>query len=223
MRVAVEIWFIDLVAAPPPSMTDLDLLSTEEHARHGRYLVAEPARVFATTRIALRRLLAVRLGCSAGALQIRSDVNGKPFVVGAARPFFNVSHGDTHALIAFCESSPVGVDVERRGAAPRETHFAAAVCAATELAWWHEHDPRDGDTLVRLWTRKEAVLKAQGIGLLRPLSEIDLGDPVATEGLHVTANAVRARWCDLALPRAAIGAVAVIAGEASAIDVTIHS
>lgn len=222
MRITVEVWRIDLVNAPPPSAADLDALSVDERARHARYLVAEPARAFATTRIALRRLLGRRLGRSAAAVQIEADVHGKPAVLGVSQPFFNVSHCSTCALIAFCDVAQVGIDVESSTALAFEAPVAASTCSSRELAWLHTHRSLADVTLTRLWSRKEAVLKAPGVGLTHPMFELDLGVPDSTEGVLETPDLGRVAWRDLALPPTEVGTVAVLTTDTTAISVTMR-
>ena len=223
MRIAVDVWCLDLAAAPAPLSADLASLSEDERARHAGYLVAGAALRFATARIALRRLLSRRQGCSPAQVQIATGEHGKPFAVGAPQLFFNVSHSDDLALIAFCDGFPVGVDVESGGWMLREAHFAATVCSTSELAWWRRNETIDASALLRLWVRKEAVLKARGVGLSHPVSDLDLGDPAESTGVHVGGVGSRVSWRDLALPRAAIGAVGIVTDLASAIDVTLRS
>ncbi len=222
MRVAVEVWRIDLATAPPMSAADLEELSVDERARHARYLVAEPARVFATTRIALRRLLGQRLGRPAAAVQIEAGVRGKPALVGASQPFFNVSHGPGSALIALCEVAQVGIDVEGRTALAFDSPVAASICTATEMAWIRLNRASADITIARLWNRKEAVLKAAGLGLGQPMSELDLGVPDATAGICEASDLDRIAWKDLALPHTEVGAVAVLSDDASAITVAVR-
>jgi 4'-phosphopantetheinyl transferase len=223
VRVAVDVWRIDLAGAPAPSAGELELLNDAERLRHASYLVPEPARTFATTRIALRRLLSQRQGCPPAQLQIASDGHGKPFVLGAPRLFFNVSHGDDLALIAICDGFPVGVDVETGGQQLRDPRFAAMVCSSSELSWWRRNEARDASALLRLWVRKEAVLKALGVGLADAVSGLDLGDPAATKGIHVVDGTMRVSWCDLNLQQEAIGALGIAVAEDSDIDVSLRS
>ncbi len=67
------------------------------------------------------------------------------------------------------------------------------------------------------------MLKARGVGLSHPISDLDLGDPAASKGVHAGQIGPRVCWCDLALPRAAVGAVGVVANETSDIGVTLRS
>ena len=219
MRVAVDVWQIDLAEAAPPSAVDLEILSAEELARHARYLVAEPARIFATTRIALRRLLALRSGRKPSELLIDTGAHGKPFCSGASPLFFNVSHCATTALIALCDAAPVGIDVDAPTAIPAESPMEASICTTAERAWIRCGEAPAGVALARLWIRKEAVLKACGTGLTQPMSSFDLGDPNAMSGLVVEPSMGRVVWRDLALTAQEFASIALHDGKATSIDV----
>lgn len=91
---------------------------------------------------------------------------GKPQLEGAGMPQFSLSHGGGWAVCAVADT-PVGVDVE----APRCT-------MAVARRWFHENElhaaenltpEAQADTLLRIWTAKEAFLKALGRGLTLPL------------------------------------------------------
>ena len=222
MQVAVETWCVDLVDLPPPSAPDLCLLSDEERVRHAGFLIPEPARIFATTRIALRRLLAWRLGRRPEDVRLEVDARGKPRVADAPSAFFNVSHGPTLALIAFCDDAPVGVDVEPRAALVFDASLAAMVCTPLESARLRADAATADEELTRLWTRKEAALKACGTGLVLPMAELALSMACAGRGTAAVPGAGRIVWCDLALPPGEVGAVAVMS-EAAAIDVALRS
>ena len=221
MRAAVEVWCVDLSSRDPLNPDDVRDLTAGERARVGRYLVPEPARVFARTRAALRALLGQRLDVDAAAVRIGASPRGKPVALDAPGLQFNVTHGSSLALIAFCDLA-VGVDVESPDALTQQSALDESVCSPTELAWVRgQPSPREA-ALLRLWTRKEAVLKACGSGLARPPSTIDLGPPAATAGRVVVAGDGLVCWVDLALPWGDVGAVAVDADGVDGIDATLR-
>ena len=125
-------------------------------------------------------------------------------------------------MIAFCDLA-VGVDVEAPDALAPQPSLEESVCSPAELAWMRaQAAPREA-AMLRLWTRKEAVLKACGSGLAQPPAAIDLGPPAATAGGVVVPGSGLVRWADLALPSRAVGAVAVNADGIDGIDVTLRS
>ncbi|MFT4067031.1 4'-phosphopantetheinyl transferase family protein [Paraburkholderia sp.] len=151
------------------------VLSADEHAKAARFLRHEDALRHAVTRVVLRRLLAERTGVKADELRFEPDAAGRPRLVstqGAPRnepnawPDFNVSHSGQHALIAIAAQGRVGVDIE---AARQNMNWQALTPAVFA--------PRDeacvsalpvhlrADAFYDVWTAKEAMLKALGVGI----------------------------------------------------------
>ena len=117
-----------------------------------------------------------RLRCLAGSLLLREvlgldearlsfSANGKPSASGQP---FNLSHSGEYAVLAVSDL-PVGVDMER--CSLRHVRVANSVFTEAELQWMHE-DAEARFTL--LWTLKEAVSKALGLGLQLKFSEFDV-------------------------------------------------
>jgi 4'-phosphopantetheinyl transferase len=149
----------------------LALLDEGERARAARFAVAEPRRQFVLTRGALRLLLARRLARPARALSFAQGQHGKPFVVvdGAPSPIeFNVSHSSGRGLIAIAPA-PVGVDIEFLG---READFClvakGVLTAAEQMALQQRTGAERALLFYRLWTQKEALIKAKGTGFACP-------------------------------------------------------
>ncbi len=160
------------------------VLSDDEQARASRFLRESSRRRFVAARDALRRVLARCLACSPRAIRFGYEPQGRPFVVEPAQGelAFNVSHSDELALLAIGYGRRLGIDVERLGRrvsgeavarrffAPREAEALFALPEAERPA-----------AFLRIWTRKEAYVKALGEGLRLPLDsfEVSLGEPPA--------------------------------------------
>jgi len=147
------------------------LLDAEDLARATRFTVAEPRRQFVLTRGALRLLLARRLGCPGQALRFAAGPHGKPFAILAGAPArveFNVSHTAGRGLIAIAHGA-VGVDIECLG---RETDLElvakGVLTRAEQAALQRRAGPERSLLFFRLWTQKEALIKAQGTGFACP-------------------------------------------------------
>lgn len=149
-----------------------------------------PREVSALARAELARLLQDYAG-SAEAPTIERSTHGKPYVAGAGFPHFNLSHSGRCVVFAFCARHEIGVDVEAvsRRHAPLElaTRFFAAEEAAALAAL---AEAEQGAAFMRLWTSKEAVLKALGQGLSFGLHRLrfDLDGAGATGGLRAIAS-----------------------------------
>ena len=112
-------------------------------------------------------MLSRELGCSPSAVPLTSGRNGKPTLAGGSEEIhFNLSRSGDRCLIAVSRSGPVGIDssASRRlkaWSASSRRRFAPAEAAAI-LALEGDHRLR---AFYTCWTRKEAIIKARGLGL----------------------------------------------------------
>lgn len=150
-------------------------LSADEHRRANRFLSKPAKELYIFAHTLLRVTLARYLGLMPEAIRFRSTVNGRPELVSSpsGRELrFNLSHTD--GLVA-CVVSHLfcGVDVEAREPQINHSDLAEVVLSEEELAAWRRHPSSDcGERFMRIWTLKEAYVKARGLGLALPLREI---------------------------------------------------
>lgn len=90
---------------------------------------------------------------------IRYGDHGKPFVPGMHA--FSLSHSGSFCILASGGAENIGADIEEIN--ERHTSVAPEVFTERELAWMREKDPTE--RFFRLWTWKESVMKAAGMGL----------------------------------------------------------
>lgn len=103
---------------------------------------------------------------------------GRPHVPGAVD--FNISHSGDITLCAATDQGRIGIDVEAlRPVKP--TAFRSCMTGDELARLSAEPDPTRA--FFQIWTRKEAVLKADGRGLLAPMKEVLIrGDEAEFEG-----------------------------------------
>ena len=135
----------------------------------GRHFVYDgPRRRFALCRAALRAILCNRLGCENKQLQFEPAEYGKPIALVDGMPVsvsFNVSHSGEHGLIAVAPEGRLGVDVEERVAHRNMDLLIEGVFGPSEQAELASTRGRHKINLFfRLWTIKEALIKALGTG-----------------------------------------------------------
>lgn len=165
----VDVLHVDLTPHPRNEAAASALLDDAERQRAARFLYPGPRRRYILLRGALRALLCDRIGCASRDLAFEAAEHGKPYAIVSGRPAaaqFNVSDSGWHGLIAIAESGRVGVDVEERspsrdldgliGTVFGEDEHAAILAAGAR---------RKVELFYRLWTLKEALLKALGTGL----------------------------------------------------------
>lgn len=160
MTVAVDIWMLDLTR-----IVDESSLNAAERERAERLRLPEKRRQFAAARVGLREILSRVTGREPASLEFQTAEHGKPSLAALPdAPHFNLAHSGDLALVAVA-AVPVGVDVERVRPLPNMAQMADMSMSAGEQAALHAlPDDQRIDAFFRLWTRKEAVMKADGAG-----------------------------------------------------------
>ncbi len=151
----VHVWMVDLNG---PTTAAEAALSREELDRAARFRFEADRRRYRAAHAALREILAGYLGCDARAIHFERDPGGKPRTAGIE---FSVSHSGELALAAVARATAVGVDVERIRRLPDAAAIAGRFFPPEEAAAVRANP----ECFFRLWTRREAWLKAEGTGL----------------------------------------------------------
>lgn len=170
----VRLWRVDLDAYA--GAAPLDGLATAEHARAARFAAGRYGQRYLAAREALRHLLAQALGCSPEDLVIQPDEFGKPHLHPRGPLHFNLSHSTHEGLIGLSRDRPIGVDIEVVHDVIDAEALAEALFTDDERAAWSRATPALRDrAFLACWTRKEACLKALGVGLSARLASIEVG------------------------------------------------
>jgi 4'-phosphopantetheinyl transferase len=174
-RDTVHVWAWTVDPAPHHSSeSDLGLLSPTERLRMERFRFAVDQQRFRICHANLRRILAAYLGSSASALEFVTAKDGRPSLAGAHAGAldFNLSHSKTMGMLAVSSNLRVGVDIE--DIRPIEWALAEKHFSAAELSSLRKLGDHWLEGFFRCWTSKEALLKAEGIGLQIPLHSFDV-------------------------------------------------
>jgi 4'-phosphopantetheinyl transferase len=149
------------------------VLSADEVERARAFKLETSARDFILCRGILRQLLSRYTGCSPSAVALSYTSSGKPCVCAdAQRLAFNLSHSGGFAIYAFSRET-VGVDIESRDSGHGMSSLAFLFLSDSErlhLASVPENDREP--VCLRIWTRKEGVLKGSGVGLIDEMRHI---------------------------------------------------
>lgn len=141
------------------------LLSAEERGRVQRKRRERDRDTTALAYACHRLLLSGVLGCPPGEVPLGRDALGCPTLRGETIRT-SLSHAEGLIALAVSGSGPVGVDIEPADRAADMPEIAARVCHPGELdALAGLPDPGRARALLSLWVRKEALLKAAGIGM----------------------------------------------------------
>ncbi|GJF28373.1 hypothetical protein KNE206_10730 [Kitasatospora sp. NE20-6] len=176
---AVDVWL------GVPEEADERALAVLSGAERNRVhlLRGRAAASYAAAHVGLRRILAGYLDVEADQLKLgrtlcpecADPAHGPPAVVWPPTALtFNLSRADGFWLLGVGEGRPLGVDLE---AEPRIDPELTAPLAFTERELAHLRALPAADqraVFLRCWTRKEAVVKAVGIGLAADLCRIEV-------------------------------------------------
>ena len=174
---------------------------------------------YAVAHANLRRILSAYLRRPAQDIHFHANRFGKPLLAdeNGSRPLhFSLSHSQGIAVLAVASEHPVGVDVE--DVKPIDSEVAAAHFSESELS---DLGKLHGDEWIRgffhCWTRKEAILKAEGVGFHLALDGFDVSLlPDAPAELLQTRERFGYAWKlhDLSPASGTIGALATAIAQA---------
>ncbi len=179
----VLVRWMDVDDVPPTTVARWrGWLDPDEVARADRFRFDADRLAYLGAHALVRSLLASVGPYPAGEWRFVSDRGGKPEIDPAlASPLrCNLSHSRCLVAAAVSVRHDVGIDVERCDRAPRFGDLARRYFTPEELALV-QADAADGgrEAFFRLWTLKEAFVKATGEGLRRSLQSFSFAlDPI---------------------------------------------
>ncbi len=154
------------------------VLSSDERARAGRFIRALHAKRFAAARGVLRTILSRYTTEDPEEIVFSYGAHGKPFLSAAAgrgEIHFNVSHAGDRALVAVTRGREIGVDIESIGERPFDAEVVRRFFSPREGAvLGSTPEAARAGLFAAFWARKEACIKAWGLGLSFPLSSFDV-------------------------------------------------
>jgi 4'-phosphopantetheinyl transferase len=195
----LDLWLWPLEGQPAERRASLaSHLSDGEAARARGFVRPGHRAAFEVARGRMREILAGYLGCAPREVPLATAAHGKPVLgegPGGHGPAFNLAHaGGWAALVAGPHGLALGIDIEPH----REVEPALAdrFFSATERQALGALPPELWQSgFFNAWTRKEALLKALGAGLTRPLDSFDVslapGEPARLIRLS---GALADRW-----------------------------
>lgn len=175
----VHLWLMSL-NQPPREVEALQLLlSEEELIRTNRFRFETDRRTHIVSRGLLKRLLGVYLNIDPPLVRIAYNAFGKPSLTRGIRNrqlHFNLAHSGEFVLFGFTQHQELGVDLELlRASDGYMRSIANRFFAADERAMLNSvRKPELSRAFFRIWTRKEAYVKAIGQGVSYPFETFDV-------------------------------------------------
>jgi 4'-phosphopantetheinyl transferase len=161
----VRVWIVPVDLPPEAAARCLEVLDDGERARAAAFLSQRDRQQFAAAHGALRILAARELQETPSALRWERGPYGKPAL---AAPWSGLSTSLSHSAnliaVAIAVGRAVGVDIERLAPGLDVVAMSARFYPPAEAAFVAagRDESARADRFTRLWSRKEAVVKATG-------------------------------------------------------------
>lgn len=193
----VQIWRVNLDRAQPDVFALARCLTEDEVARADRFRFARDRRRFVVARGVLRTLLGRVLSVAPEKIGLQYESAGKPALAAGhgSDVQFNVAHSHEIALVALVRGTALGVDVEYMREVSDAQRIARRFFSAQEVtALLAAPTEQQQTAFFRIWTRKEAFIKATGKGLSQPLDAFNVMTSAGQALEYVELDGTSTRW-----------------------------
>jgi 4'-phosphopantetheinyl transferase len=164
---AVHIWKF------PVLPVDFSILTDSEKTIAERFRFEDDRNRYITSRKALRNLLAKYLSVNPSDIHIIAEKGQKPYVKSPDTTIrFNISHSGEWVVIALAQNE-LGIDIEKIDSAFDYSNLLTEHFSVAERQFISSAESPIS-AFYFLWTRKEALTKAEGLGLREKLSEVSV-------------------------------------------------
>ncbi|NJP11291.1 MAG: 4'-phosphopantetheinyl transferase superfamily protein [Leptolyngbyaceae cyanobacterium RU_5_1] len=165
----VHLWQADLNLSEPQLKQLATTLSDDEQQRAHRFYFDRDRQSFIASRGILRVILGCYLGLEPNQVRFSYGCRGKPALANCDRPptvQFNLAHSQGLALYAVTRDRALGVDLEHLRPLSDIEQLAKRFFTHKESQLISSLTPEQRqEAFFKLWTCKEAYLKATGEGL----------------------------------------------------------
>jgi 4'-phosphopantetheinyl transferase len=170
----LSLWcaYPDDLLAGEAAQACVPLLSEDEHERWQAFKFSRHAREYLATHALARIALAQHHPIAPQDWRFKLNDYGKPIASPECGLRFNLSNSPGLVVCLIARETEVGVDVEPCACAAEIAKLAPTVFSSQELVQLEAlRGPERLDRALRLWTLKEAYIKARGMGLSLPLKK----------------------------------------------------
>ncbi len=173
-------------------------LDPSEQTRAERFKTDILSHRYIVAHAAMRDILAKYLGGSAASLDLVQALHQKPLIRPKANQpelHFSLSHSHEVAMLAVSQTWVVGVDIEHIRPIADVTQLAKRFFATSEYELLQQSSKAQQLALFfKIWTAKEAFLKANGLGISNYLKQFSITlnheqEPIGIEQAKISTEA----------------------------------
>jgi 4'-phosphopantetheinyl transferase len=151
------------------------ILSKQEISRADKFYFSIDKKRYLLTRALLKNILARITGADPQKLHFKFNEHGKPHLENFKHIYFNISHSADIGLIAVTDCAAIGIDVEEYRKRLQLQEISKRFFSRYETDVLSKlPDNQKMHAFFNCWTRKEAFIKALGLGLTLPLKHFDV-------------------------------------------------
>ena len=171
-RNELHVWQIPLISRCQDLQDASKVLAVDERQRAGRFRFDIHRSRYILTHAAVRRILGSYLDQDARSILFEYSTYGKP-AIPEHNISFNLSHAENHALFALARSR-VGIDIEFIRDINNLAELIRMFSPNEQMELLSQPLDQRTRTFFQCWTRKEAYIKALGLGFSLPLNSFDV-------------------------------------------------
>ena len=112
-------------------------------------------------KVLLNEIMEEEFGVKDALLEYQTETNGKPYFKNH-KIHFNYSHSDNLLVLAFCATSPIGIDIQQHKKVSEGV--VNRITTDDEKLFLNKSSLINAD-FFNIWCRKEAVVKCSGVGI----------------------------------------------------------
>ena len=174
----IHVWVAELDQLSYQVQQLEETLSLEERSRADRFRLENDRNRFIVGHGILRRILGRYLGIEPHLLKFFRGAHGKPYLQNDSSSrliHFNISHSGAIGLFVFTRNREIGVDVEKvRPIADLDRIVRSFFSERENTAFHMLPESQKTKAFYMCWVRKEAFIKAIGMGLYLPLDTFEV-------------------------------------------------
>jgi phosphopantetheine--protein transferase-like protein len=173
----VDVFFAETKDLSPRYIDIKKFISPDEQFRADKFHFDKNRETYITCHAILRSVLAKSMNISPLEVTYGYGLNNKPSIPGNPL-YFNITHTKEAFAFAVSNDFNVGIDLERINQNTdilpvMESFFSKK---EREYILMPKTDPEIRNRFFQLWTRKEALLKAFGTGIIDNLAQVEVSE-----------------------------------------------
>jgi phosphopantetheine--protein transferase-like protein len=163
-----------------------NILNHEEQTKHNKLKIIDDKKRFIIGKVISRSVLSKILNIDSTQIEFISNKFGKPYLKYHSDTFFNISHSGDWVVVGFA-SSDIGVDVQEISNNKRIdfNNIAKHAFHNKELDFIKENTLEQNINFYKIWTLKEAFLKAKGVGFYNDLDKINMMPAITNKNVEI--------------------------------------